>query len=350
MSQSDQFITPFETQLPVPVPRRGFFDFDNAIAGKSPETQRKYRDWIKLFFLEVIRDEIVDFSQIPIEGFIAEVTPASVEAWLGKYAAAGHSKSGLGQARAAIVFFARMLVLAKQASSNLWHDLRLVRLPDHAMSGTYGESASELHSARWLSPEEVRLLITATKKDNTPAKAARDASLIWLMVTLGLRREEVAGLHWSNLTKRGNNWVMRILGKRNKWRAVGVPLETIRALQPWAQELTGGESRLPEGFLLRRVLKTGQVSQKGITGNAVWRIVTDSWMATTLPGKLAPHDLRRTAAAIALEAGATDREIQAMLGHSSIETTHRYLAPMRENTATYRIASILSQEDDFFNS
>jgi site-specific recombinase XerD len=94
--------------------------------------------------------------------------------------------------------------------------------------------------------------------------------------------------------------------------------------------------------MIRRVWRSEKVAVEGITGNAVWRIVTDAWRATGLTGDLAPHDLRRTAAAIALEAGAKEREIQQMLGHSSIETTHRYLAPMRENTATYRIAQMLS--------
>ena len=105
---------------------------------------------------------------------------------------------------------------------------------------------------------------------------------------------------------------------------------------------------LPPGLMFRRVFRSGAISSDGITGNGVWKIITGAWKKTGMPGDLAPHDLRRTAAAIALEAGATDREIQAMLGHSSIETTHRYLAPMRENTATYRIASMLSEEGGNF--
>jgi integrase len=327
----------------------GFFNFTAAIAGKSSETQRKYLEWMKLFYKEVIGYEITNPDRIPIEAFIFNVTPAQVEAWLGRYSASGHSKSGLGQARAAIVFMARMLVLAKQASSNLWHDLQLVSLPDNAATAAYGESAGASHQGRWLSPDEVRALIKTVRGHGNTVRAHRDVSLIWLMVTLGLRRDEVAGLNWDNLTRRGGNWVMRIRGKRNKWRAVDVPKETIVALQPWAELLSNGEKSLPPGLLLRRVRKDGKISTEGITGNAIWRIVTDAWLSTGMAGGLAPHDLRRTAAAIALEAGATDREIQQMLGHSSIETTHRYLAPMRENTATYRIAQMLSEDSGFFD-
>jgi integrase len=347
MTNYDSWLTPNEYAL-IHAQDGDLFNFQAAIGGKSPETQRKYRDWLWHFYQDVLGITIEDFSQVPIRIFVSQVTPAAVEAWLSRYAADDHSKSGLGQARATVALMARMLVLSRQAPSTLWHDLRLVRLPDHAASATYGESVGE-RGARWLTPEEVRIVINTARAQPKVARAHRDASLIWLMVTLGLRRDEVANLQWENLSRRGDQWTLRIRGKRNKWRAVGVPPETIIALQPWAQLLTGGQKVFPTGFLLRRVLKSGKIPNAGITGNAVWRIVTDVWAETGLHGDLAPHDLRRTAAAIALDAGATDREIQQILGHSSIETTHRYLAPLRENTATYRIAQMISADNGFFD-
>ena len=41
--------------------------------------------------------------------------------------------------------------------------------------------------------------------------------------------------------------------------------------------------------------------------------------------ELAPHDLRRTYAQIAYEAGVPITRISRLLGHESIETTQRYL-------------------------
>lgn len=325
----------------------GFLNLNVALAGKSSETRRKYIEWLRNFHQDVIGSELANVEAVPIAPFLQAVNPAAVEAWLGRYAATGYSRSGLGQARAAVVFVTRVLVLSKQAPSSLWHDLKLVSLPDNAATAAYGESTGK-HGPRWLSPDEVKGLVATVRKQNNVNRGKRDAALIWLMVTLGLRRDELAGLTWENLERRGGNWVIRIRGKRNKWRAVDVPRETIMILQPWAQTITQADNALPPGKMMRRVYKSGKVAEAGITGNAVWRIVTDAWDRTGLPGGLAPHDLRRTAAAIALEAGATDREIQKMLGHSSIETTHRYLAPMRENTATYRIAQMLSDNDSFF--
>jgi len=327
----------------------GLFNLMAVLAGKSPETQRKYIDWLRLFYRNVLDINLEDMTAIPIAPFVLGVTPAAVESWLNQYSAAGHSKSGLGQARAAVVLLTRMLVLAKQAPSNLWHDLQLVSLPDNAATGSYGESAGETSGARWLSPSEVITLYNAALNNGQNRnRAARDAALIWIMVSLGLRRDEAAHLQWQFLTRRGGNWALRIKGKRNKWRAVAVPPDVIDKLQPWALSLNGGKPGMPEGLMLRKVFRSGYISDAGISGNAVWRIVTESWAATGLPGDLAPHDLRRTAAAIALDAGASEREIQQMLGHSSIETTMRYLAPMRENTASYRIAGVLSQQSDNF--
>lgn len=49
---------------------------------------------------------------------------------------------------------------------------------------------------------------------------------------------------------------------------------------------------------------------------------------------LAAHDLRRTAAALALKGVADLRQIQQMLGHASITTTERYLKLMRSLQVT----------------
>ena len=49
---------------------------------------------------------------------------------------------------------------------------------------------------------------------------------------------------------------------------------------------------------------------------------------------LAAHDLRRTAAALALRGGADLRQIQQMLGHASITMTERYLEPIRSLQVT----------------
>lgn len=61
----------------------------------------------------------------------------------------------------------------------------------------------------------------------------------------------------------------------------------------------------------------------GLTPSGIWYIVTT--YAKTLSFKVSPHDLRRTYTALSDEGGADLRQIQAELGHASIQTTERYL-------------------------
>jgi len=76
-----------------------------------------------------------------------------------------------------------------------------------------------------------------------------------------------------------------------------------------------------------------------LTPQALYNVVKEHVLAAGYYNRkgeaaLAAHDLRRTAAALALKGGADLRQIQQMLGHASITTTERYLEPMRSLQVT----------------
>jgi len=76
-----------------------------------------------------------------------------------------------------------------------------------------------------------------------------------------------------------------------------------------------------------------------LTSQAIYNIVSENAQVSGYVNKegkpaLAAHDLRRTAAALALQGGADLRQIQQMLGHASITTTERYLEPMHSLQVT----------------
>ena len=56
----------------------------------------------------------------------------------------------------------------------------------------------------------------------------------------------------------------------------------------------------------------------------IWHVVTRSARKIGIP-RLAPHDLRRTCAKLCRASGGDLEQIQFLLGHSSIQTTERYL-------------------------
>ena len=62
---------------------------------------------------------------------------------------------------------------------------------------------------------------------------------------------------------------------------------------------------------------------------AIWRLVVRYARDTEL-GQLAPHELRRTRAKLCRKAGRDLEQIKFLLGHSSIQTTERYLGSEQE--------------------
>jgi len=78
------------------------------------------------------------------------------------------------------------------------------------------------------------------------------------------------------------------------------------------------------------VSKAGIVSTNGIQDEKViWRLVMEYAQRIGLD-RLAPHDLRRTCAKLCRKNGGKLEQIAFLLGHSSIQTTERYLGSEQE--------------------
>ena len=61
----------------------------------------------------------------------------------------------------------------------------------------------------------------------------------------------------------------------------------------------------------------------------VWQMLKSYVAAADLPD-IAPHDLRRTTAKLCRAAGGELEQIQMLLGHSSVQTTERYLGTKQD--------------------
>jgi site-specific recombinase XerD len=61
----------------------------------------------------------------------------------------------------------------------------------------------------------------------------------------------------------------------------------------------------------------------------VWQLLQPYALASGLAG-IAPHDLRRTTAKLCRAAGGELEQIQLLLGHSSVQTTERYLGTKQD--------------------
>ncbi|HTF63632.1 MAG TPA: site-specific integrase [Edaphobacter sp.] len=78
-----------------------------------------------------------------------------------------------------------------------------------------------------------------------------------------------------------------------------------------------------DGRLLRAVTKSGKVKES-TSGWAVWSVVEKCAKQIGIE-RFGAHDLRRTCAKLCRKSGGDLEQIKFLLGHSSIQTTERYL-------------------------
>ena len=105
-------------------------------------------------------------------------------------------------------------------------------------------------------------------------------------------------------------------------------------MPPWAKaaiDQYAEQAALVEGIVFRPVNKAGRITGERMTEQAIYNLVVESGECLGF-GKLAPHDLRRTFAKLAHKGGAGLDQIQLSLGHSSIQTTERYLGAEQDLT------------------
>ena len=165
----------------------------------------------------------------------------------------------------------------------------------------------------WLTKEQARELLQVP--DRSSLKGKRDYAILAILVGCALRRRELASLTVEEIQQRENRWVIADLrGKGGRIRTVAVPVWVKQGINAW-QTAAGIE----EGPLLRSVNKVGKVGES----------VTESAKQIGIE-RFGAHDLRRTCAKLCRKAGGDLEQIKFLLGHSSIQTTERYLGSEQE--------------------
>jgi integrase len=103
-----------------------------------------------------------------------------------------------------------------------------------------------------------------------------------------------------------------------------MPAWTKSAIDGWA-----AAAGVTDGFVFRSVSRSDQVCGDRLSEKVVWQMLKPYVAAIGVP-HVAPHDLRRTTAKLCLAAGGELEQIQLLLGHSSVQTTERYLGTQQD--------------------
>ncbi len=181
----------------------------------------------------------------------------------------------------------------------------------------------------FLTPEQTRDLLTAplrqleqrraageTLSPATEARLWRDAALLEMIYSCGLRISEVCGLRVEDV--HFGEQLVRVRGKGRKERLVPVGAPALEALRACWERLTPppgpGEPVFPR--------RAG--SAHPLTPRLVQLRLKQHLADAGLDPALTPHKLRHSFATHLLDAGADLRSVQELLGHAHLATTQVY--------------------------
>ncbi len=161
--------------------------------------------------------------------------------------------------------------------------------------------------------------------DRRTAAGRRDFAILLLLVRLGLRAGEVAGLMLDDLDWRVGELV--VTGKGGRRERLPLPDEVGRAIVEYLQR------GRPAGALERSVFVRVEAPHSPMTAGSVTGAVHRAGRRAGLEGVRA-HQLRHTAASQMLAAGASLTEIGQLLRHSRTSTTSIYAKTDRDALRT----------------
>lgn len=180
-----------------------------------------------------------------------------------------------------------------------------------------------VHLREPLSNDEARSVLQALDHDSDLGK--RDAAIFGMMLYSGCRQSDIVNADLPNLVREEERYVLKIRGKGRleadekifvthpdavKWLDDYVPI----------REAKNTRDRLPLFINFGRFAKYERISSRDVR-----HIVKSYFRRAGVDESKSAHSMRHSAALSALDHGAPLDKIQAMLRHTSIETTMIYV-------------------------
>jgi integrase len=175
----------------------------------------------------------------------------------------------------------------------------------------------------WLTRDQAKELLAVP--DRSKIKGKRDYCILALLVGCALRRKELSTLTLDDIQLREGRWVIvDLVGKGGRVRTVAIPVWVENAINAWQTA-----AKIEDGRLLRPLSKSGRILGEELGDWAIWNVVEASAKEIGIE-HFGAHDLRRTCAKLCRKNGGDLEQIKFLLGHSSIQTTERYLGSEQE--------------------
>lgn len=287
-----------------------YLTFLGGVRGRAEHTLRNYGSDLGGFFA-FITDDGVPFDR---------VGRSHARAYLAHVREVGFAAASVRRQATTIKSFYRWLDREEL--------LPPARPGDSILLLRYPKAPSRL--PHFLSEEEMAALMDAPDPDT--ARGLRDRALLELLYGAGLRVSEITGVDTGDLDLA--NRQVRVTGKGDRTRVCiyGDPArDAIREYMDRGR---------PD--LLRRAEPALFLGREGhrLSVRAVQEIVRRSGVGAAIRSRVHPHLLRHTFATHMLEGNADLRVVQALLGHSSADTTQIYTGVTQGRTDSIIAAAL----------
>ena len=242
------------------------------------------------------------------------ITKTLVEEYAASLQSEGKAPNTINQRLAAIRWYARKIADLTTDYGNPEDAQQAARVA--TVQDVKGERPER---GRHIEQGELSALIEACTADTSPA-GIRDAAIIALAWSTGLRRDEISRIEITDLTNQAEDSVdIGIIGKGGKVRTVYVNDGALAALTDWI-DLRGNA----EGRLFVEVNKGGRIGTGKLSGEALRKMLEKRGQEAQLSKPITWHDFRRTFAGNLWDAKIDGVTIQKLMGHASQNQTAKY--------------------------
>ena len=173
----------------------------------------------------------------------------------------------------------------------------------------------------FLTEEEAQAILRVP--DRRTLQGKRDYAILLTLLTTGLRKAEICRLKVEDLKTYRNQAVIDVIGKGKKFRRIPLKTETLLAVMDYHKATGNGTD--PAHPLFDTLGKHGPYEERGLTQKAVDCLIKSTAKRALIQKRIHPHVMRHTFATTLLDKGNDLRTVQALMGHSHIRTTERYL-------------------------
>lgn len=242
---------------------------------------------------------------------ISDLTTDDLRSWMA-YASKNHARSSLARKVVAVRGFFAWCKHVRRISSNPAEILMTPKIENMLPTVLDESQAEELMNSV---DAEVNNSSSSSKKIR--AIELRNAAILELLYATGMRVGELTSLNIKDINFDAHT--VKVTGKGNKQRVVPFGIPAFKALLAWICD--DGRKVLLQDSAETAVFLGAR--GKRIDQRLVREIVHNAAQSARVPD-ISPHALRHSAATHMLNGGADLREVQEMLGHSSLNTTQRY--------------------------